>query len=135
MKKVMLLLLLFSVQFAFAQGEDETEIEAKLFLPVNVKSTIGPKDTLFVYLVSEKPGENMVVLKAKHVSENVYSFKIRHRLYPRITYVIGGYRSHTVCINNREGDATDNYYFNILLEKGKVDPAELKLVPPCMIQD
>lgn len=134
MKWISLISLIFLSSFATAQETDETTIEAKLYIPANALKGITADQKLVIQFVAEKPDEKFETgaIQAKRVSENIYSFYIKPWMYFRLVFVIGDYSYNMMCINNRERTASDDYYFNILLEKQKFNPEDLKFIAPCI---
>ena len=133
MKFIAITFFLFISSFSFAQTITESRIDVKLFLPAHLKSTILPKDKLTVYLISEDDSAKFrqEVKTATRMEDNVYAFTWGQYFYFRIVFSIGGYSYNMACVDNREGQATDNYSFNILLEKVKFNKETLKYIRLC----
>ncbi len=121
----------------FSQTPPTTEIEAKLFLPANVLKGISADQKLVIHYVLEGPEEKWETAKitGKKVRDNIYSFSLKNGMYFRLVFVIGEYSYQMVCVDNRAGEATEKYAFNILLEKRKFNPDELKFIAPCLASD
>ena len=134
MKLLRLFILLLVSQSCFAQIADDTEIEVQLFLPAHIKSELTPAHKLQVYFTTfpddtlRKYPKKVV---AKKVRENVYSFVLPATKLWHIGFSIGPYTASMVCVNNRQGQASEEYSFNIMLKKEKVDFANLRFLPPC----
>ncbi|MFT3677742.1 MAG: hypothetical protein QM781_17755 [Chitinophagaceae bacterium] len=137
MKQFVLLIALLISGFTFSQTPSGTEIEARLFLPSNVLKGISADQKLVIHYVMEGPGEKWETTKitGKKVKENIYSFSLKQGMYFRLVFVIGEYSYQMVCVDNRAGEATEKYTFNILLEKRKFNPDELKFIAPCLAGD
>jgi hypothetical protein len=131
-----LIILIFS-QVSYAQtGESGLSVNVKLFLPTHVKNSLLPTDKLVIYSIaddsSKKPYTKLVARKEK---DNVYNFTLSVALHFRLVFAIGGYQYQMSCVDNRNAQANELYNFDILLEKRKFDPAELKYFRPCIMQD
>jgi hypothetical protein len=136
MRIVALCIFLLSSQALFAQ-EDVT-VEAKLFLPTDIKNTLAVTDKLMVYLTpfpDDTAGKKQLIITAKKITGNIYEFKLPARYFWHIGFSIGKYTYQMMCVNNRDGDVTDNYDFNILLTNNKVDFKNIKFLPPCIRRD
>lgn len=134
MKAILFTIFLFAFHSSFAQS---TTVEAKLYIPSHVKNTLTPNDKLKVYFtpfpdnpVMKKPQ----MVTAKKVRENVYEFELPNTKIWHIGFGIGNYNGRMMCVNNTEGQAVDEYSFNILLEAGKYNP-NVQFLPPCIQGD
>lgn len=136
MKRLLLFILFFAPFFAFSQSA-ATPVEASLFLPAHVVKGLTADQKLTIHYVLEGPEEKWETSKivAKKVKDNVYSFPLKQGMYFRLVFVIGDYSYNMSCIDNRSGEATDKYTFNVLLEKRKFNPDELKFIAPCIARD
>ncbi|NCT75147.1 MAG: hypothetical protein GXC78_11490 [Chitinophagaceae bacterium] len=136
MKRLILFILFLTPAFAFCQSAD-TPVEASLFLPAHVVKGLTADQKLTIHYVLEGPEEKWETSKimAKKVKDNVYSFSLKQGMYFRLVFVIGDYSYNMICIDNRSGEAMDKYTFNVLLEKRKFNPDELKFIAPCIARD
>jgi hypothetical protein len=136
MKPTSLLIALLLSYCSFAQDNNETTIEAKLFLPTHLKNDIAPGNKLVVYFITLPDDTVRVPPKviAKKVRENVYEFKLPTTKLWYIGFSIGNFGYSMMCVDNRQGDAADNYNFHILLERNK-DFIKPKFLPPCIRTD
>lgn len=133
---ILLIAILFSARI-FAQDQAATTIEAKLFLPAHIKSTLTAADKLTVYFnplyddsLSKKMPKKVVAKKTK---DNMYEFQLPSTRFWQIGFSIGNYSYQMMCVDNRRGDANEVYSFDILLENRKfVKPTKL---PPCINTD
>lgn len=134
MKSILFILFLFAFHSSFAQS---TTIEARLYLPSHVKNTLTPNDKLQVYFTAF-PGDTILkgrkMITAKKLRENVYEFQLPNTKLWHIGFSMGNYSYQMLCVNNIEGQAPENYSFNILLEPGKYNP-DLQFLPPCIQSD
>jgi hypothetical protein len=136
MRILALSLLLFACGTLIAQ--DNITVEAKLFLPTDIKNTLTVNDKLVVYLTpfsDDTAGKKQIVTIAKKISGNVYEFKLPARYFWHIGFSIGRYTYQMMCVDNREGDAAESYDFTILLTANKVDFKNIKFLPPCIRRD
>lgn len=136
MKRLILFILFLTPAFAFCQSAD-TPVEASLFLPAHVVKGLTADQKLTIHYVLEGPEEKWETSKivAKKVKDNVYGFSLKQGMYFRLVFVIGDYSYNMSCIDNRSGEAMDKYTFNVLLEKRKFNPDELKFIAPCIARD
>lgn len=118
-------------------AQENTSVEAKLFVPANVLKGVLPTQPLVIhYVVSDAEGKMETgKMTAKRVKDNLYSFSLKQAMYFRLVFVIGDYTYNMPCVNNRNGTAAEDYYFNVLLEKKKFDPKEMQFIMPCIVQD
>lgn len=119
-------------------AQENLTVEAKLFLATDVKNTILPTDKLVVYLTpfpDDTAGGKQIIITAKKISGNIYQFNLPARFFWHIGFSIGKFSYQMMCVNNREGDATENYDFTILLTNNKVDFKNMKFLPPCIRSD
>jgi|GEM_PF-1261845 len=137
MKHFLLFIALLVSGLAFAQSSDTTQVEANLFLPAHVLKGLTADQKLTVHYVLEGPEEKWETSKitARKVKDNVYSFSLKQGMFFRLVFVIGEYSYQMVCVDNRAGEVAENYTFNILLEKRKFNPDELKFIAPCLAGD
>jgi hypothetical protein len=131
MKQLCLLTLLFVSVTTLAQQSDSSE--AKLFLPANVLKGLPVNQKLLVYMIAEKTESKPI--EAKKIRDNVYRFPFKREFYYRIIFVAGEYCFTVSCIDNKNGSANEDYVFEVLLEKRKFDPIELKFIAPCIVKD
>ncbi len=133
----LILMIIYSCD-SFGQTTNDAEVEVKLFLPTHLKNEITATDKLVVYFTTfpddtiRKYPKKIV---AKKVEQNVYTFPLPTTKLWHIGFSIGPYSAAMLCINNRDGNASENYTFNILLKKEKVDFANMQFLPPCVRGD
>jgi hypothetical protein len=132
MKFINLVLAIFLTTPVFSQTVESTDIEVKLYLPAHLKNEIKPTDKLEIYFF---PGDPAIKIPSKvvatKVKDNLYSFKLPQVRFMLIGFSIGVYRYRMSCINNKNGTAQDDYYFDIHLEKSNLDFKKNVLVRPC----
>jgi len=128
----MFLFFLLFTSAVFSQAVESSDIEVKLYLPAHLKSEIKPTDKLEIYFF---PGDPAIKIPSKvmatKVKDNQYSFKLPNVRYMLIGFSIGVYRYRMSCINNKNGTAQEDYYFDIHLEKSNLDFKKNVLVRPC----
>ena len=136
MKFINLILAVFVTTAAFSQAVESSDIEVKLYLPAHLKNEIKPTDKLEIYLFPAKPaGEIPQKIIATKLKDNQYSFKLPHVKYMLIGYSIGIYSYRMSCIDNKNGTAQEDYYFDIHLEKSNTDFKKNVFVRPCPMGD
>lgn len=130
------LLIAFLISYcSFGQSANETTIQVKLYLPSHIKNDLTAADKLSVYFIKLLDDSIQVPKKiiAKRIQENVYEFNLPNTKFWHIGFSIGNYHYQMLCLDNRKGDAEENYTFNILLQRGKFESP--KLLPPCIRTD
>jgi hypothetical protein len=126
-------LLLHLSMLAFSQN-DSTLVHAKLFLPAHVSKGLPPGQSLQIYYIKEDPSGKMQTgtFIAKKGKDNQYILFLHHTMYFRLVFVAGEYSAQLFCVDNRKGNALEEYDFNILLEKKRFDPKDLQFMAPCV---
>lgn len=138
MKIIAFFTLLLLSPVLYGQTEKETIIELKLFLPAHIKNGPTVNEKLMIYFTVSPEDSMMKISKnttAKKVKENIYFFKLPETKLWQIGFSIGNYSYSMMCINNTDGQAAENYDFNILLENKKVDFTKIRFLPPCVYED
>lgn len=133
MKLICCSLLLHLSFLAFSQN-DSTLVQAKLFLPANVIRGLSPTQPLVIHYIKEDASGKLQTGKfnAKKIKDNQYNLVLNKNMYFRLVFVAGEYSAQLFCVDNRNGKATEEYDFNILLEKKRFDPADLQFMAPCV---
>ncbi len=136
MKYLCSFLLLQISMLAFSQN-DSTLVQAKLFLPANVIKGLSPTQSIIIHYIKEDASGKMQTGKfsAKKSKDNQYNLVLSHNMYFRLVFVAGEYSAQLFCVDNRKGNVTDEYDFNILLEKKRFDPADLQFIAPCVLRE
>lgn len=132
--KLMTLFLLLIGGLQLAAQEDPVLIEAKLYLPAHVVKGLSANQLLVVHYVMEESDGKMTTGKfaARKIKDNIYSFPLKRAMFFRLVFGTGDYSTQLFCVDNRNGKAAEEYDFNLLLEKKRFDPADLKFIAPCV---
>jgi hypothetical protein len=131
--------LFLSISFAFhaSAQTDSSLVQAKLYLPAHITRGIPSTQSLIIYYLREDDSGKVQTetLVARKEKDNQYSFIMQPSMYFRMVFVAGEYSAQLFCVDNRKGKATQEYDFNILLEKKRFDPADLKFMAPCVVKE
>ncbi len=123
----------------FSQSVESSTVEVRLYLPAHVKAlpAAGTKlEIFFTTFLSDSVNTGIPKkVVARKVKENVYEFQLPHIRFWHIGFSYGKFSSQLLCINNKDGNAGENYDFKILLNPIKVDFAHIKFLPPCLTTD
>lgn len=116
---------------------DSSLVQAKLYLPAHLTRGIPSTQPLIIYYLREDESGKVqtATLRAGKGKDNQYSFFMKQSMYFRMVFVTGEYSAQLFCVDNRKGKASEEYDFNILLEKKRFDPADLKFMAPCVVKE
>jgi hypothetical protein len=131
------LLLAAPLLTGYLSSAQATTVQVRLFVPAHISNGISPESKLKIHFLPF-PGDTTVVKKivvAKRVKENIYEFQLPNTRLHHIGFSIGNFSAQMLCIDNTEGDAAENYDFDILLENVKKDYSKPFFLPPCIVRD